>query len=113
MIDDVPSFLRAADICVFTSVSEASPSTVWEAMSMGRAVVTTDVGSVSQYIRDGKSGFVVPIRDVKALAQRVELLLGNPALRRQMGTEARKSSRRGTLISPWRQEDTPLFIKKS
>lgn len=89
MIDNVPSFLQSADIFVFTSVSEASPSSVWEAMSMGKAIVTTDVGSVRQYIEDGVSGFIVPIQDSKALSEKVELLLDNPALRQKMGAEAR------------------------
>lgn len=89
MIDNVPSFLQSADIFVYTSISEAGPAAVWEAMSMGKAVVTTDVGSVSQYIENGKSGFVVPIKDVKALTEKVELLLGNSSLRLRMGTEAR------------------------
>lgn len=89
MIDNVPSFLQSADIFVFTSISESGPAAVWEAMSMGKAVVTTDVGSVSQYIEDGVSGFIVPIQDSKALTEKVELLLDNPALRQKMGAEAR------------------------
>lgn len=56
---------------------------------MGKAVVTTDVGSVRQYIEDGVSGFIVPIQDSKALSEKFELLLDNPALRQKMGAEAR------------------------
>jgi glycosyltransferase involved in cell wall biosynthesis len=89
LVDNVPSFLKSSDIFVFTSNSEASPSAVWEAMSMGRAIVTTDVGSVSRYIENGRSGFVVPIKDVAALTERVELLLCDSALREKMGAEAR------------------------
>ena len=89
MIDNVASFLKSADICVFTSIAEASPTAVWEAMSMGKAIVTTDVGSVSQYIENGKSGFIVPIKDVKALREKVEILLENSTLRQKMGADAR------------------------
>lgn len=90
MLEDVPSFLCGADIFVLTSVSEASPSAVWEAMAMGRAIVATDVGSVSQYIENGKSGFVVPVKDVRALREKVGVLLDNPVLRQEMGTKARQ-----------------------
>lgn len=89
MVSDVPSFLQGADIFVCTSISEAGPMTIWEAMSMAKPVVTTDVGAVRQYIEDGISGFIVPVMDSKALIARVEELLNNPDLRRKMGTEAR------------------------
>ncbi len=89
MVDDVPSLLKGADIFVYTSTSESGPAAVWEAMSMGKAVVTTDIGGVPQYIEDGVSGFIVPIRDAKALSEKVELLLNDPDLRQEMGTEAR------------------------
>lgn len=90
LVDDVPAFLRKADVCVFTSISEASPASVWEALSMGKAVVTTDVGSVRQHVVDGVSGYVVPIKDVKALGERVTLLLKDPMLRGRVGEAARK-----------------------
>lgn len=99
MVDDVPSFLQGADICVFTSVAEASPSAIWESMSMGKAVVTTDVGSVNQYIEDGVSGFIVPIKDAKALSERVEILLNNPALRQKMGAEARSVAQKNLDVT--------------
>lgn len=89
MIDNVPSFLQSADIFVFTSLSESGPATVWEAMSMGKPIVTTDVGSVSQYIEDGISGFIVPIKDPAALSEKVKILIENPALRKKMGEKAR------------------------
>jgi len=89
MIDDVPAFLKSADIFVFTSISESGPMAVWEAMSMGKAIVTTDVGSVNQYLADGKSGFIVPIMNPCALSEKVEVLLNDPALRQKMGAAAR------------------------
>jgi glycosyltransferase involved in cell wall biosynthesis len=89
MIDDVPSFLAGANIFVCTSVTEAGPMTVWEAMSMGMAVITTDVGAVKQYIKDGISGFVVPVSNVKALADCVRKLVQNPQLTKKVGEHAR------------------------
>lgn len=86
---DVINLLGAADVFVCTSLYEASPTVVWEAMSMARAIVATDVGDVSCIIENGKSGFVVPTRDPVALAQKVEILLGDPDLRRSFGREAR------------------------
>ena len=111
MIDDVPSFLYGADIFVCTSITEAGPMTVWEAMSMGKAVVTTDVGSVGQYIENGISGFIVPDRDSKALSIKVEELLNDPALRKKMGAGARLVAKKKLDVSI-AADKYALFYKK-
>lgn len=89
-VHDVPKFLSEVDICVFTSITEASPTSVWEALAMAKPVVTTNVGSVSQYILDGVSGFIVPPRDVNKLTQRTMQLVADKNLRERMGAEARR-----------------------
>jgi len=86
---DVVNVLRAADIFVCSSLYEASPTVVWEAMSMAKAIVTTDVGDVSVIIENGKSGFVVPTRNPAEMALKVERLIDDPDLRRSLGREAR------------------------
>jgi glycosyltransferase involved in cell wall biosynthesis len=88
-VDDVPAFLNACDVCVFTSLAEASPTAVWEAMACGRPVVTTDVGSVSRHVDDGVSGFVVPVGDADAIAARVGQVLDDSDLRDRLGRAAR------------------------
>ncbi len=87
--DNIRSLLKAADIYVCSSISEASPTAVWEAMAMGKAIVATDVGSVADFIKDGESGFVVPIKNGPALAEKIELFLKYPELRRKCGENAR------------------------
>ncbi|QTA93601.1 glycosyltransferase family 4 protein [Desulfonema magnum] len=111
MIDNVPAFLQSADIFVFTSVSESGPATVWEAMSMGKAIVSTDVGSVSEYIEDGVSGFIAPIRDVGALCEKVEFLLENPDLRQKMGEKARIIAQKNLDVSLAAQKHAYFYRK--
>jgi glycosyltransferase involved in cell wall biosynthesis len=89
---DMPSVYRAADIYVCSSVSEASPMAVWEAMAMERPVVSTDVGDVARYIEDGRNGFVVPVRDPAALAAKVESLVRDATLRQRLGQRARETA---------------------
>ena len=89
MVDNVQSFLAGGDIFVCTSVTEAGPMTVWEAMAMGKAIVTTDVGAVGQYIENGISGYIVPVAEPKALIKRVKELLNNPSLKKRFGKNAR------------------------
>lgn len=89
-VDNVPKALAKADIFVLTSLAEASPTSVWEAMSMGKAIVATDVGSVNQFIENGKTGYIVPVNDIDQLYKKVKSLIDDPILRIKIGSEARK-----------------------
>ena len=88
--ENIPSVLKAADVYVCSSIAEASPISVWEAMSMEKAVVSTDVGDVANFIKDGESGYIVPIKNASEMAGKVELLLEDAALRKKIGMNARK-----------------------
>ncbi len=87
--DSVSSVLKAADIYVCSSISEASPVAVWEAMSMAKPIVSTDVGDVARFIKNGENGFVVPIRDAVGLADKMRELIQNKELREEMGQKSR------------------------
>lgn len=99
LFDEIPSLLKSSDIFVCTSISEASPMAVWEAMAMEKCVISTDVGAVRDYIADGKSGYVVPIKDSKELFNRVDFLLNNPQKINSIGKEARKIAKETLDIS--------------
>ena len=62
-VDDARGYLSIFDVFLCTSVSESGPMTLWEAMSMQKAVVSTDVGDVKDYLSSGKSGEVVSVGD--------------------------------------------------
>tara|TARA_B100000029_G_scaffold315722_1_gene308138 strand:+ start:3152 stop:4297 length:1146 start_codon:yes stop_codon:yes gene_type:complete len=109
MIDNVQSFLAGADIFVCSSITEAGPMTVWEAMSMGKAVVTTDVGSVRQYIEDGISGYIVPVGDTKALINKVQDLILNPELAKKMGIVAREVAKEKLDVLPAAQKYADFY----
>jgi glycosyltransferase involved in cell wall biosynthesis len=78
---------QAADIYVFPSLHEGSSLSVFEALASGLPVVTTpNAGSV---VRDGVEGFILPIRDVEGMADRILRLYRDRELRRAMGEQAR------------------------
>lgn len=89
-IDFVRELLNEADAYLVTSHSEGVSNGALEAMAMQVPVVTTDVGGMSEAVRDGIDGFVVPARDYHAIADRLEKLISDPGLREQMGQNARK-----------------------
>ena len=86
---NIRSVLKAVDIYVCPSIYEASPISVWEAMSMGKAIVSTDVGDVKRFVQDGVTGFIVPPGDPKALAEKISVLLRNLQLRESFGLKSR------------------------
>lgn len=88
--DNVSSVLKAADIYVCSSIEEASPISIWEAMSMAKAIVSTYVGDVVKFINNGENGYVTPIKDAAALAEKVSLLIKDEGLRKKFGQNARE-----------------------
>jgi len=90
---DVRPLLKRFDIYLCTSVAESSPVSVWEAMAMGRPVVSTDVGDVPRYVRNGETGYITPIGDDKAIWQAVFKLCTNLDLAKQMGATARSTAK--------------------
>jgi len=61
-----------------------------EAMANGRPVVAFNVGGIPDWLKDGYNGFLVPPRDVKRLAARINQLLADPALAAQLGSNGRQ-----------------------
>lgn len=83
----VGKYFEQADIFVFPSLHEGSARVTYEALAAGLPVVTTpNSGSV---VRDGIEGFIVPIRDVAALKEKILMLYENADLRKEMGRRAR------------------------
>ncbi len=93
---------RQCDLFVFPTIEEGSALVIYEAMACGLPIVTApNAGAVA---RDGVEGFIVPIRDVDALATRMEQLRADELLRREMGRAARERARQFT----WEQHGDQL-----
>jgi glycosyltransferase involved in cell wall biosynthesis len=85
---DVADLLRASDIFVLSSVSEAASITLLESKACGLPAVVTDVGGNPELVRDHVDGLLVPRGDAERLAQALLSLADRPDLRHAMGTAA-------------------------
>lgn len=81
--------MHTADLFVLSSHEEGISNAALEAMASGLPVVTTNAGGMAEAVRDGIDGYVVPVRDIAVMTDRIARLLTDPALREQMGRSAR------------------------
>jgi glycosyltransferase involved in cell wall biosynthesis len=88
---DMRKLLEQSHIVAFPSYyREGVPKSLIEACAVGRPIVTTDSTGCRDTVIDGYNGFLVPIKDSKALAEKLEALINNRSLRMLMGKNSRK-----------------------
>lgn len=87
--EDVPALMRAFDLLILNSHSEAFGLTVVEGMASGTAVLASGVDGIREIIRHGQSGWLVPSIDHDTLADALRYLLRETQLRRRLGSQGR------------------------
>lgn len=85
---DVRPYFESCSVYVLPSYREGTPRTVLEAMAMGRPIITTDINGCRETVKDGINGYLVPVGDVKALANAMKRFIENPDLVKPMGNES-------------------------
>jgi glycosyltransferase involved in cell wall biosynthesis len=85
---NVAPWLRAMDIFVLPSLSEALSNSLMEAMGCGCCPVASDAGGNPELVKDGETGLLFPAGDAAALADRLARLLNDPDLRRRCAAAA-------------------------
>ena len=88
--DDMPAALARADIFCLPSYREGVPNALLEAAACGLPIVTTDVPGCRDVVTDNVNGLLVPVRNAKALAEALEILIISSDLRLRMGTAGRE-----------------------
>lgn len=80
------------DVQVFPSLWEGTPLTVFEAMSMGKAIVATDVDGLGEIMVDGETALLVPPADVASLTSAITRLMDDEALSGHLSQIAERES---------------------
>ena len=87
---DVKALLMQCHIVAFPSYyMEGLPKSLIEADAIGRPVITCNSVGCKETVIDGYNGFLIPTKDVDALAEKLDLLLSDKALRQRMGRNSR------------------------
>ena len=93
---DVPELLSLMDVVMLTSKMEANPLCLLEAMASEKPVVASRVGSVTESVQDGRTGYLVAADDSQGMAARVLELLQDRRRASSMGRAAREA-----VIAHW------------
>ena len=89
--NDIPDLMQSADVFVLPSYfMEGLPVSILEAMACGKPVVSTHHKGCEDAVVDQETGFLVPVRQVEPLRERIVELLDDPALRARMGGAGRR-----------------------
>lgn len=89
--NDAEGVLRGATLLVHSSLNECLSISVLEAMAHGVPVIANNIPGMNEVVSDGVDGFLVETGNVEMMAQRIDQLLGNPALCAQMGEAGRQT----------------------
>jgi len=98
-VAEISEFYKQISIYIQPSIQDGFGITPLEAMAYGRPVIVSNGAGVSELVTDGKDGFVVPMRDIKAIRDKIMYYYDNPSEIKRMGQEARKTAEKYT----WKQ----------
>ncbi len=87
---DIDALYKIMDIVALTSLNEGTSVSIIEALASAKPVVVTDVGGVRDIVEDGRSGLIVPSRDIGAFAKAVTALINDKAKRERFGSYGRE-----------------------
>ncbi|MGK7876191.1 MAG: glycosyltransferase family 4 protein [Xenococcaceae cyanobacterium] len=99
----MPDFYRSGSVFVLPSLWDSYGQVIIEAMACGLPVIVSENTAGEDVVRDGVDGFVIPIRNVDALAEKLLILYNDPELRQWMGQNAAVRSQEFSLQSYYRK----------
>jgi glycosyltransferase involved in cell wall biosynthesis len=96
--DEVPAYLAAMDVVIyplpkasFAQGFYGSALKIFEYMAMGKVVITSPLGQMTDLIDDGLSGYLIPAEELDRIADCIKTVRADSALRERIGTQARNA----------------------
>lgn len=87
--DEVPYYLHQMDVYLALSHQESFGVAILEASACGLPVIASDVGGLPEVVLSNETGFLTPVQDPDAVAQKILQLAADEALRYRMGARGR------------------------
>jgi len=86
--EDYIKILKISDIFINPSYTEGLPTTVAEAALCRNAIIATNVGGTPEIITNNQSGYLINPKDITTLKNKLEMLINNDSLRKELGNSA-------------------------
>lgn len=90
---DVRPYLKQCSAYVLPSYHEGTPKTVLEAMAIGRSIITSDAPGCRETVTDGYNGFLVPVKDINKLVEKMKTLIEDQDTNKIMAERSLKLAR--------------------
>ncbi len=87
---DVPSLIQSSDIIILPSYSEGMPRVIMEAMALGKPVIVTKVGGVSEFVIHKNTGVLIETKNSRNLGDEIFSLIENPLSTKKMANNGKK-----------------------
>jgi glycosyltransferase involved in cell wall biosynthesis len=98
-MENVPDALRSLDVVINASAAEPFGLSVLEGQASGVAVIGTAAGGILEFVIDGETGLLVPLRDVSSLSLALKRLLEDEDLRNRLGRNGQTGAARHGLAA--------------
>jgi len=105
----VARYYQAADLYLHPTRADTFPTTVLEALACGTPVVASAVGGIPEQVVEGRTGFLVPVGDGHAMAEKIITLLEDEDIRAQMGLQAAADAARRFELERMVEEYLALY----
>ena len=107
------TIFKQADIFAFPTYysNECFPLVLLEAMQVSLPILSTDEGGISSIIEEGKTGFLIPQKNSKVLAEKLQILIEQPELRVKMGQEGFKKYNEEFTLAKFEESLTSILNK--
>ena len=89
---DMITVLKNSHVVVLPSYREGFPKSLIDASAAGKPIITTDAPGCRDCVQDGVNGFIVPVKNIEMLAEKMILLINDKELRKKMGIKSREIS---------------------
>jgi glycosyltransferase involved in cell wall biosynthesis len=108
--NDPRKFLSVSDALIVPSIAESFPISILEALAMGKPVIASRVGGIPEVISDGLNGFLFEPKDVLSLVEKLQKLIRDKALKKELSQNARESMISKFSISEMVGKIETLFV---
>ncbi len=105
----MPGLYNSVDILLMPTVREGFGLSIAEAMACGLPIVASNCSAIPELVDDGKGGFLCPVGNVDAFAEKINLLADSPGLRKEMGEYNREKVERKFTVQRMVREYRALF----